>query len=578
MWYNCLGQELPIIENKIQSCAYHRLKISENIMKETVISMKKVYCLYRVSTMHQVEYSHDGDGDIPMQKTACHEFASRQDQWVITKEFYEKGISGYKVSAEDRDAIQDLKRAAEQGEFDVLLVFKFDRLGRIESETPFILEWFVSHGIEMWSTKEGQQKIETRTDKLINFLRFWQAGTESENTSQRVSTAMRQMVSIGRYVGGVTPFGYHTVKSGEKNKRGKELLILEKDIREADAVRMIFEKTVIEGYGSYRMSKLLNDMGYRMHSGAKFQCTSVNRILSNPIYCGFIKFGDVISPRKEELQIVDDDIFEQAQYILEQRAEKEADKRHIAMNTKGHTLLSGNIFCAHCGSHMVASSWWDNYTRKDGTEVRQKRFRYLCYHKSRKLNDCDGPSAYTSEKIDEAISELVRQYLDCLIVTPRTMAVEKRYRHKISELNDRKRSLEKENARIDKQLAGLTAEVAKSIAGESRFDADTLSIAITNAKNEMNENRKNIAVCTSELEKQKELLGGIGTKYDLFRSWADLYDKATPEIKKMIVCRLIQRIEIGKGYELTVYFNPSFLQFLGKEAEDNVKIVLPKVV
>ena len=25
----------------------------------------------------------------------------------------------------------------------------FDRLGRIESETPFVLEWFVQHGIQM---------------------------------------------------------------------------------------------------------------------------------------------------------------------------------------------------------------------------------------------------------------------------------------------------------------------------------------------------------------------------------------------------------------------------------------------
>ena len=54
--------------------------------------MKRVYTLYRVSTKGQVDKD-----DIPMQKTACHEFARRQEGWVISKEFYEKGISGYKV-------------------------------------------------------------------------------------------------------------------------------------------------------------------------------------------------------------------------------------------------------------------------------------------------------------------------------------------------------------------------------------------------------------------------------------------------------------------------------------------------
>lgn len=70
--------------------------------------MKRAYCLYRVSTKKQVDKLID---DIPMQKTACHEFADRNG-WVIVKEFSEKGISGFKVSANDRDAVQDLREAA----------------------------------------------------------------------------------------------------------------------------------------------------------------------------------------------------------------------------------------------------------------------------------------------------------------------------------------------------------------------------------------------------------------------------------------------------------------------------------
>jgi DNA invertase Pin-like site-specific DNA recombinase len=79
-----------------------------------------------------------------MQRQACQEFVARQDDWVIVGEVSEKGVSGYKISANDRDAIQDLKVAAERREFDILLVFMFDRLGRIQNETPFIVEWFVS--------------------------------------------------------------------------------------------------------------------------------------------------------------------------------------------------------------------------------------------------------------------------------------------------------------------------------------------------------------------------------------------------------------------------------------------------
>ena len=170
----------------------------------------RVHVLYRVSTKKQVDKQKD---DIPMQRIACQQFAEEKG-WVITKEFYEKGVSGFKVSAKDRDAIQDLKEAALNKEFDVLLVYMFDRLGRIDSETPFVVEWFVKQGIQVWSTQEGQQKLEDQTDKLMNYIRFWQANGESQKTSMRLKTRMAQLTAEGIYHGGVVPFGYAAVHKG----------------------------------------------------------------------------------------------------------------------------------------------------------------------------------------------------------------------------------------------------------------------------------------------------------------------------------------------------------------------------
>ena len=178
-------------------------------------TLKRVYCLYRVSNKNQVD-----DDDIPMQKKACHEFASKQNNWLIEKEFYEKGVSGFSVKADDRDEIIKLIEAAARQEFDVLLVFMFDRLGRREDESPFILKWFVEHGIEVWSVKEGQQTFEKHEDDLINYIRFWAANAESAKTSQRVATRLRQMVEDGLFIGGTLPFGYKWIDTGNINKKG----------------------------------------------------------------------------------------------------------------------------------------------------------------------------------------------------------------------------------------------------------------------------------------------------------------------------------------------------------------------
>ena len=136
--------------------------------------MKRVCCLYRVSTPGQVDREKD---DIPMQKQVCRDFAQRQG-WEIVDELYEKGISGFTVSANDRDAIQEIRKAAVEKKFDILLVYMFDRIGRIDNETPFVVEWLSQHGVEVWSATEGQQRFENHVDKLMNYIRFWQESGE----------------------------------------------------------------------------------------------------------------------------------------------------------------------------------------------------------------------------------------------------------------------------------------------------------------------------------------------------------------------------------------------------------------
>ena len=154
----------------------------------------RVCCLYRVSTDKQVDFNSNHKAGLPMQRKACHKFAEAKG-WVIVHEEQEDGVSGHKVRAEARDKLQIIKEYARKGKFDILLVFMFDRIGRIADETPFVVEWFVRNGIRVWSTQEGEQRFDNHTDKLLNYIRFWQADGESEKTSVRTRTSLRQAFS-----------------------------------------------------------------------------------------------------------------------------------------------------------------------------------------------------------------------------------------------------------------------------------------------------------------------------------------------------------------------------------------------
>lgn len=219
--------------------------------------MVRVECLYRVSTKGQVD--HD---DIPMQRIECRKFAA-DNGWTIIKELQEKGVSGFKVSANDRDAIQELREDAAEKRFDVLLVFMFDRLGRRDDETPFVVEWFAKQGIRIFSVKEGEQKFESHTDSLINYIRYWQSEGESKKTSIRIKTRLDQLRAEGLYTGGPVRYGYRAVEKGRLNKKNKPVKDLEIDPAEAAVVKEIFERTVYHGEGSFTLANDLNSRGYR---------------------------------------------------------------------------------------------------------------------------------------------------------------------------------------------------------------------------------------------------------------------------------------------------------------------------
>lgn len=70
------------------------------------------------------------------------------------------------------------------------------------------------------------------------------------------------------------------------------------------------------------MANELNERGIRTHHGAKFNALTVNRILAERQYTGYLITKDVTSPFLPELQIITQELFNEAQVIVEQRKRK----------------------------------------------------------------------------------------------------------------------------------------------------------------------------------------------------------------------------------------------------------------
>ena len=525
--------------------------------------MKRVYCLYRVSTKKQVDKNQN---DIPMQRTACRDFASSKPDWMILKEFSEKGISGYKVSANDRDAIQELKEAALNNEFDILLVFMFDRIGRIDDETPFVVEWFAKHGIEVWSSQEGQQRFDNHVDKLMNYLRYWQASGESEKTSIRIKNKMQQMILDGLYTGGPVKYGYSLADSGLVNRKGQPIKKYVIDPADSRVVQMIDEMTIRKGYGSWRMANFLNKNGYKTNTGGKFTSIKIIRILKDPYYCGRLD-DDSTSEKLAALRIRSDETYEQIRYILEQRQSKNEEKRHIALQTKGQAMLSGNIFCAHCGGRLTIIRYQDRYERADGSIYSVDQVKYSCYHKTHKLCKCDGQSTYQADRVDEVVRQIIRRIFSCMDGAPEEEKLQALFKRQMAGNRATQKKLDLELTKNREQLTKLQLEIGKTLTGDSIYSPEDLTQAIQTIRSRIAEAEEKLAELKAEEEQKKRGMDMITPTYNQFKSWADEFDTATLEQKKMIACHLFKRIEVGRDYKISVELNMSYQQFCSEWSE-----------
>ena len=510
----------------------------------------RVCCLYRVSTDKQVDFNSNHEADLPMQRKACHKFAEAKG-WVIVHEEQEEGVSGHKVRAEARDKLQIIKEYARKGKFDILLVFMFDRIGRIADETPFVVEWFVRNGIRVWSTQEGEQRFDNHTDKLLNYIRFWQADGESEKTSVRTRTSLRQLVEEGHFKGGSAPYGYDLVKSGRINKRKHELYELHINEQEAEIVRLIFDKYVYEGYGAQRIATYLNNAGYRARSGKCWHPGSLRGMVGNLTYMGVLRCGDARSELMPELQIIPQEEFEAAQRIREDRSAHAAEEaeHHVPLRTRGQALLSNNVYCGHCGARLALTTSRKWRKLSDGTLDDTLRVRYTCYGKLRKQ------TGYTVHILDEIIDKSVRQIFSKMRDIPKKQIITRRYEREVVERKNHLQTIQVERDKAQKDLISLKAEILACIKGESVFPKETLAEMITAQEEKLRELDALYESSYAETEKTAELMDSVSKLYEDLISFSDLYDSASFEAKKMIVNQLIRRVDVYRGYQLNITFN-----------------------
>ena len=155
------------------------------IMGET----KRAAIYLRVSTDKQT---------VENQRIALAAVAERRG-WQIVGTFSDKGISGAK-SREDRPGLDDLLKRAQRREFDVVMAWAIDRIGRSLIDLLNTIETLKACGVDLYL---DQQSIDTTTPAGKLMLQMTGAFAEFERNmiQARIRAGLKRAVAAGKTLG-----------------------------------------------------------------------------------------------------------------------------------------------------------------------------------------------------------------------------------------------------------------------------------------------------------------------------------------------------------------------------------------
>lgn len=524
-----------------------------------MLVVKRIWCLYRVSSKKQVH----ADDDIPMQRNACHAFVKTKVDWKITNELSEKGVSGWSKKSDERDVLNAIRKGALNNELDVLLVFMFDRIGRREDETPLIVNFLNQHKVEVWSTQEGQRKTDTHIDKLLNYISFWQADGESQKTSQRVREAKKQLSEQGYFQGGVVPIGYKIIETDQLHWKNKDRCIKELviDEEESEMIKLIFSLYIERHMGYRKIVDYLNEHGYRNRDGKVLGISTIQRILSNSIYVGKKRYkgfdgkvGDT-QPYNEKLRIISDDMFKQSEQIRNTRREKLKAQDKTGIPLAGKLMFSGLAYCKYCDAKLTGNYLYRKQKYR-GTDEYYKNiiYRYRCPLNKGKLNCEHESNIWGAKKYDTIIIKQIKEVLSQLDLKSfiDSSVNQKNVMIKQKERNIKK--LEKEIRTFSKQFDKLNSEIALSLIGESQFTPQQLSKAIEVVEGKIKKTKESLNYLNYEVESEKENYSDVNYIANELKNWEYKFDNADDDLKKAMLSRIIDKVYLGKN-EVEIVFN-----------------------
>lgn len=530
--------------------------------------MKRVRMLLRVSSNQQLE----ADGDLSVQRQLVKEYAESHSDWVLDeKEYFEGSNSGYKNSVAARDVLQEALQDAGKREYDILVAYKDDRVGRRMWEIGAYVMTLKSNGVDIYTVKDGC--ISPETDDIMGqmmlALRYGNAQKSSADTGMRVKDTAQKLVQKGKFMGGAAPYGYRLELSGEISKHGRALHHLVIVPEEAEVVRYIYRLSLNREYGSGKIAKLLNEEErYRaLAPNDIWKSGTVTSILTNPVYAGYVAYkrrerihgkyhrldGDdwikALVP-DERIRIIDEDTWNRTQDKRKCRSDKyrrDSQQKKIIRKSNGTLALIDVVYCGYCGEKLTNGTRYNYWTIKDTGE---RRARKIPMYRCRSAEDDashNKSGQFRADRLEKIVFEYLGEYINCLqekedIRSEIRAILDKEDQAMEAEIRKQYRELE----RTIHGIGVMQSHIPEAMTGNYTLSVEELANAIHAQQEREQAQRQRIREKEKMRRKMAESNGAWEELQTRLPTWKQVFEEADCHIQRMLVNKLVERIDITR--------------------------------
>jgi len=458
--------------------------------------MKRAAIYARVSTEHQTSSS------LETQIKTCREYCQKQG-WIVVDTFQERESGG----KTERPEFQRMIKKALSGEYDVIVVEKFDRFFRDDVEDRRYTRLLEQKNVFVISALEGIDPT-SASGKLLRWIISDINWFQREYIKEEQLRKTKQAAQRGFWLGGKPPFGYKTVevKDGERKRKKIEI-----DETQAEIVRKMFE-LYAHGFSIPAIARQLNEQKL-FNDGKPWQPSTLYDIIRNPKYLGVYVWNRKRRPYEQDRDevvaegmipaIITGELAEKVKERLEKEQGKTRYQRHF-------WLLNGLLVCGLCGNKLHANP-------------HPTRSTYRCENTAHKY------LAVTKDYAEKYVRAFLEQYLNSIDLDKLVEEYVDVYRIHAEIENEKRLSIIQRLQEIEVEERRIAEAVLKGI------DLDLLVEKSQKLKTEKQTLMKQLHETTTEVPTREEVMERLNQLKATFQT-------NMPELQKEIIFKLIKEI------------------------------------